>query len=124
MTIPDRSLFLLQEAGIRYTLNEMIAIRTHDGLYDEANKAYLISRMPESKPRSVIAYILHQADFMSSVVELTINPVEQPKSKQFSISKETTQKNPTTHQQQAKNKALSNIQSDGLKSAMSNFFTD
>jgi hypothetical protein len=55
---------------------------------------------------------------------LTINPVEQPKSKQFSISKETTQKNPTTHQQQAKNKALSNIQSDGLKSAMSNFFTD
>ena len=124
MTIPDRSLFLLQEAGIRYSLNEMLAIRTHDGLYEESNKAYLISRMPESKFRSAIAYILHQADFMASVVELTINPVEQPKSKQFAISKETTQKNPTTHQQAAKNKALSNIQSDGLKNAMTNFFND
>ena len=124
MTIPDRSLFLLQEAGIKYSLNEMIAIRTHDGLYEESNKAYLISRMPESRPRSAIAYILHQADFMASVVELTVNPVEQPKSKQFSISKETTDKNPTTHQQAAKNKALSNIQSDGLKNAMSNFFND
>jgi hypothetical protein len=61
---------------------------------------------------------------MASVVELTVNPVEQPKSKQFAISKETTQKNPTTHQQAAKNKALSNIQSDGLKSAMTNFFND
>ena len=124
MTIPDRSLFLLQEAGIKYSLNEMLAIRTHDGLYEESNKAYLISRMPESKFRSAIAYILHQADFMASVVELTINPVEQPKSKQFAISKETTQKNPTTHQQAAKNKALSNIQSDGLKNAMTNFFND
>jgi hypothetical protein len=102
----------------------MLAIRTHDGLYEEANKAYLISRMPESKPKSVIVYILHQADLMASVVEMTVNPTEQPKSKQFSISKETTQKNPVTHQQQAKNKALSNIQSDGLKNAMSNFFTD
>ena len=79
MTVPDRSLFLLQEAGIKYSLNEMLAIRTHDGLYEEANKAYLISRMPESKFRSAIAYILHQADFMASVVELTVNPVDQPK---------------------------------------------
>ena len=124
MTVPDRSLFLLQEAGIKYSLNEMLAIRTHDGLYEEANKAYLISRMPESKFRSAIAYILHQADFMASVVELTVNPVDQPKSKQFAISKEVTQKNPTTHQQAAKNKALSNIQSDGLKNAMTNFFND
>lgn len=124
MTIPDRSLFLLQEAGIQYTLNEMIAIRTHDGLYDEANRGYLISRVPESKPKSAIVYILHQADLMASVVEMTVNPVEQPKSKQFSISKETTQKNPTTHQQATKNKALSGVGSEGLKNAMSSFFTE
>jgi hypothetical protein len=122
MTVPDRSLFLLQDAGIRVSMNEMLAIRTHDGLYDEANKGYLISRVPESRPKSAIVYILHQADLMASVVELTINPVEQPKSKQFAIAKETTQKNPVTHQQQAKNKALSNVQSEGLKNAMSNFF--
>ena len=80
--------------------------------------------MPESRPKSVIVHILHQADFMASVVELTVNPVDQPKSKQFAISKEVAQKNPTTHQQAAKNKALSNIQSDGLKNAMTNFFND
>jgi hypothetical protein len=122
MTVPDRSLFLLQDAGIKYTLNEMIAIRTHDGLYDEANKPYLISRMPESKPKSAIVYILHQADLMASVVELTVNPVEQPKSKQFGLSKETTAKNPATHQQATKNKALSNIGSESLKGAMDNLF--
>lgn len=124
MTIPDRSLFLLQDAGIKYSLNEMLAIRTHDGLYDECNKPYLISRMPESKPKSVIVYILHQADLMASVVEMTVNPVEQPKSKQFGLFKETTAKNPTTHQQQVKNKALSNIQSEGLKGVMSNLFEE
>jgi hypothetical protein len=122
MTIPDRSLFLLQDAGIKYSLNEMIAIRTHDGLYDDSNKPYLISRMPESKPKSAIVYILHQADLMASVVEMTVNPVEQPKSKQFAIAKETTTKNPATHQQAAKNKALSNIGSEGLKGAMDNLF--
>ena len=122
MTVPDRSLFLLQDAGIKYSLNEMIAIRTHDGLYDDSNKPYLISRMPESKPKSAIVYILHQADLMASVVEMTINPVEQPKSKQFGFSKETTAKNPATHQQAAKNKALSNIGSEGLKGAMDNLF--
>ena len=63
MTIPDRSLFLLQEAGIKYSLNEMLAIRTHDGLYEESNKAYLISRMPESKFRSAIAYIFTPSRF-------------------------------------------------------------
>ena len=122
MTVPDRSLFLLQDAGIRCSINEMLAIRTHDGLYDDCNKPYLISRMPESKPKSAIVYILHQADLMASVVEMTINPVEQPKSKQFAIAKETTTKNPATHQQAAKNKALSNIGSEGLKGAMDNLF--
>ena len=37
MTVPDRSLFLLQEAGIPISQDEYIAIRTHDGLYDQAN---------------------------------------------------------------------------------------
>jgi hypothetical protein len=59
---------------------------------------------------------------MASVVEMTVNPVEQPKSKQFTIAKETTTKNPATHQQAAKNKALSNIGSEGLKGAMDNLF--
>lgn len=118
MTIPDRSLFLLQEAGIKYTVNEMLAIRTHDGLYDECNKPYLISRIPESRPKSAIVYILHQADMMASVVEMTVNKTDKPQSKKFVTSNT----NGATKQQQVKNKALSNIKSDGLKGVMSNFF--
>lgn len=117
MTIPDRSLFLLQEAGIKYSLNEMLAIRTHDGLYDDCNKPYLISRMPESRPKSAIVYILHQADMMASVVEMTVNKSNQPQSKKFTVAN-----NSVPKPQQAKNKALSNIKSSGLQNVMSNFF--
>ena len=122
MTIPDRSLFLLQEAGIRYNLNEMLAIRTHDGLYDDANKPYLISRIPESKPKSAIVYILHQADLMAAVIETQRGKEDAPKSKNFKMEKKTS--SPVTHQQKAKNKALSNVKSEGLKNVMDNFFND
>ena len=69
MTVPDRSLFLLQQAGIQLTTNEWIAIKTHDGLYDEANKQYLKSFMPETKPRTSLPFIIHQADLMASRIE-------------------------------------------------------
>ena len=69
MTVPDRSLFLLQEAGIQLSTNEWITIKTHDGLYDDANKAYLKSFMPETKPRTSLPFIIHQADLMASRIE-------------------------------------------------------
>ncbi len=69
MTVPDRGLFLLQENGIPYTKNEFLAIRTHDGLYDEANKSYLHSFAPETKPRSAIMLVLHQADMLAARIE-------------------------------------------------------
>lgn len=68
-SVPDRGLFLLQENDIKYTFNEMVAIQTHDGLYDEANKKYLMSYMPELKPRTALPYILHQADIMAARIE-------------------------------------------------------
>lgn len=123
MTVPDRSLFLLQEAGISYTLNEMLAIRTHDGLYDEANKGYLISRIPESRPRSAIVYILHQADHMASIIEMQRGAGSLPKAKTFTNTKSTNTVG-ITQQQKIKNKALSTVKSEGLKNVMSNFFTD
>ena len=49
-SVPDRVLFLLQSNDISYTFNEMIAIQTHDGLYDDSNKKYLLSYLPEQKP--------------------------------------------------------------------------
>ena len=41
MSVPHRSLWLLQEFSIKYSQNEMIAIMTHDGLYDDGNATYL-----------------------------------------------------------------------------------
>jgi hypothetical protein len=68
-SVPDRSLFLLQSNGIQYTFNEMVAIQTHDGIYDEGNKKYLATFNPGQKPRTSLPYILHQADLMASRIE-------------------------------------------------------
>ena len=69
MLMQDRSLYLLQKYGVSMTENEYMAIRLHDGIYDDANKAYFISHNPDSKFRSNIVNILHQADFMASKIE-------------------------------------------------------
>jgi len=69
MSVPDRSLYLLSQAGIKISQNEWVAIKTHDGLYDQANEAYLKSFIPETKPRSCMPYLLHQADLMAAVIE-------------------------------------------------------
>ena len=118
MTIPDRSLFLLQEAGISYTMNEMLDIRSHDGLYDDANKGYFISRIPESRPKSVIMFILHQADFLAAEVEKHINAPTRDVSKNFTAAPK------VQAQAKAKTKALGNVKSDGLKDLMTNFFDE
>lgn len=68
-SVPDRGLFILQQEGIKYSFNEMVAIQTHDGLYDEANKKYLQGFSAEQKPRTCLPYILHQADLMASRIE-------------------------------------------------------
>ena len=69
MLIQDRSLYLLQQAGIKLSEKEFLAIKLHDGLYDDVNKPYYISFNPESKLRTNLVYILHQADFLASKVE-------------------------------------------------------
>lgn len=69
MLIQDRSLFLLQKYGIEMSLNEYLGIRLHDGIFDDANKAYFFSHNPDSKFKTNIVYILHQADFMASKIE-------------------------------------------------------
>ena len=69
MTVPDRGIFLLVSNGIIPTKNEMITIKVHDGLYDESNKAYLIGFTPETKPRTSLVYVVHQADLLAARVE-------------------------------------------------------
>lgn len=62
MPVPDRSLFVLQQFQISLSYNEYTAIKLHDGLYDETNKPYYISRQPSARLRSYLPFILHQAD--------------------------------------------------------------
>jgi hypothetical protein len=119
MSVPDRSLHLLMSHGITFSKNEMLAIKLHDGLYDDANKPYLTSYLPETKPRTALVYIVHQADLMASRIEF--EQVWMPKFKgevthsnspNFTIEK--TKKTPI------KTKALGNIKSEGLKSLLDN----
>jgi hypothetical protein len=92
-TIPDRSLFLLQREGIAITHNEYLGIKLHDGLYEEANKAYLVSFQPESRLRTALPIILHQADMLASRVEWErvwlpklSAPAVKPKQKSFTTA--------------------------------------
>jgi hypothetical protein len=116
-SVPDRGLFLLQQHDISYTFNEMVAIQTHDGLYDSANEKYLKTYMPEQKPRTSLPYILHQADMMAARIEFEIewlpkfskNSVATPK-KNYTLS--------TNKKQSTKSKALNSVSSPGLKSML------
>ena len=69
MSVPHRSLWLLQEFGIKYSQNEMIAIMTHDGLYDDGNATYLKTWDKDRKLRNHMPLLLHQADHMASMIE-------------------------------------------------------
>lgn len=68
MRISDRSLFMLQRYNIPVTENEYLAIKLHDGLYEEANKAYYMSNSDHSI-KSNLPYILHQADLTATRIE-------------------------------------------------------
>ncbi len=117
-SIPDRGLFLLQQHDISYTFNEMVAIQTHDGLYDDANVKYLKTFLPEQKPRTSLPYILHQADLMAARIEFEKewlpklkgkNSVEGQK-KSFTLKSKTS----------TKSKALNSVSSPGLKNMLDN----
>ena len=124
-SVPDRGLFLLQSHGISYTFNEMIAIQTHDGLYDEANKKYLFSYMPEQKPRTSLPFIVHQADLLAARVEFEREwlPKLKEGKKSVDIKKDnyTLGTNPNSSKKMStKVKALGSIKSDGLKNMLDN----
>jgi hypothetical protein len=120
MTVPDRGLFLLISNGIIPTKNEMIAIKTHDGLYEESNKAYLMGFTPETKPRTSLVYVLHQADLLAARIEFEVEwlpkllgpRVEKPaKETNFSLNK---------NNSNIKAKALKKLSNPALANLMKN----
>tara|TARA_R110000822_G_scaffold10358_10_gene39283 strand:+ start:1201 stop:1986 length:786 start_codon:yes stop_codon:yes gene_type:complete len=119
-SVPDRGLFLLQSHGISYNFNEMISIQTHDGLYDEGNKKYLMSYMPEQKPRTSLPFILHQADLMAARIEFEREWLPKLRGEKNSgddlklihTLMDNNKKMPI------KDKALKSVQSEGLKNLL------
>ena len=104
--IQDSSLFILQQAGIELTFNEWVAVKTHDGLYDDGNKAYLLSSQNESKLRCSLPLILHQADILAARVEWEkewLDKVGSP------IKKEMKASTPTQFKQKAESAKLANV---------------
>ena len=121
-SVPDRSLFLLQSHGIDYSINEMLTIKLHDGLYDPANEPYLKNWMPETKPRKSLIYIVHQADMMAARIEFENEYLpkfkeETTKKDNFKLNTKKTKKTPT------KTKALNSVpKNENLKGVIDKFF--
>ncbi len=118
-SVPDRGLFMLQSHGVVYTFNEMLAIQTHDGLYDAANEKYLKAYMPEQKPRTSLPFIVHQADLMAARIEFErewlpkLNGSLEEQKGNFTLN----DKPKSASKQQ---KALGSIKSEGLKNLLDN----
>jgi len=121
-SVPDRGLYLLQAHGIQYSFNEMIAIQTHDGLYDKANEKYLMAYMPEQKPRTSLPFIVHQADLMAARIEFEREWLPKfqgnldTKKKGFTL--ESNKKQPSKNSSQTK--ALGSLKNAGLKNLLDN----
>lgn len=73
MKVPDRAVFILQKYQIPMTENEWYGIKLADGLYDEANKNYLINYTHTDPIRTNLGSILHMADYLSTQVENDTN---------------------------------------------------
>ena len=67
--VNDLSIWLLQHYGIEFSWNEMLGIKLTDGLYDENNKPYFMSRTADSKLKTNLGYVMHQADSMAARIE-------------------------------------------------------
>lgn len=100
--VPDLGLWTLQHFNVDVTWNEYQAIQIHDGLYDEGNKPYFISRSADSKLRTNLALVLHHADHMAARIEYEMWRDKTPKKKVAPKKKANAISNPTTQVNAAK----------------------
>jgi len=69
MRVPDRALFLLQHFGVKCNVNETLAIKLADGLYDDSSQYYLKVYDSSRSLKNHLPLIIHWADHMASTVE-------------------------------------------------------
>ena len=73
MTVTDRAIWILNQFGIKMTINEVLGIKLADGMYDDGNIQYLKSYAPEKKLKSNMPLIIHQADMATTRIEYELN---------------------------------------------------
>lgn len=101
--VPDLSIWLLQEYGVKLSWNEYQAIKIHDGMYDEANKPYFVARSAQAKLKTNLPIILHHADHMAAQIEF-----EQWRNEKSSSPKPVVSKTKTSKSNGLKNLAENN----------------
>jgi len=69
MTVTDRAVYLLNHFGIDMTQIEYLALRLTDGMYEDANKGYLMGFGEGKNLKTNLPLILHQADMMATRLE-------------------------------------------------------
>ena len=69
MKTNERSLFLLQDMGIKLSQEEYMAIKLCDGMYDDSNKFYFYAGQKETKIKSYLPYLLHHATVQAAQIE-------------------------------------------------------
>jgi hypothetical protein len=69
MTITDRTFYTLNHYGITYNEKEYFGIKLTDGLFDEDNEKYYKTFDLSKSLKYTIQYVLHWADYMSTIVE-------------------------------------------------------
>jgi hypothetical protein len=72
MKVYDRTIYLLQDAGIKISHNEYLAIRNQEGLFDESNKFYFYSGQKETKFRNHLPLLIHQSIQTAQEIEYQI----------------------------------------------------
>jgi len=100
MEVQDRSLWLLQDFGIKVSQSEMLAIKLHDGMYSEGNKPYLVAYTEGKQLKDNLPVILHHADMMATMIE---------KSKWSSSKPDPTSPKVTKELKKIKNEKMSEI---------------
>jgi hypothetical protein len=69
MTITDRTFYTLNHYGIQYNEKEYFGIKLTDGMFDEDNEKYYKTFDLSKSLKYTIQYVLHWADYMSTIVE-------------------------------------------------------
>lgn len=69
MSITDRTFFTLNNYGITYNEKEYFGIKLTDGMFDEDNEKYYKTFDLSKSLKYTIQYVLHWADYMSTIVE-------------------------------------------------------